>query len=276
MSTAHKSKGPLAGKWRCVAATHGACGAEDAACVCACRDAVFLVCGCLLTHLRSCALVCTHMHTSCMASRMAGSASRVEALRGPRNNVRSSGAGESRLGYGRVTESLDERALSSASTPVHNMPGAGKSAGMTAGRHAMGQVSYDAGDKLLTALPRRYSNAGTGSMAKGLPGGTNAYDRVSRLSGSKASPGARDENEAPNNGAPLSIFGVTLRCCCSRAPRGFPSYRVPKPLGPQPPHTTCCPRPTAATCCAVWGCAGTSVLNDWRALRFGEARSTAQ
>jgi hypothetical protein len=141
---------------------------------------------------------------------MDGSASRVEALRGPRNNVRSSGVGESRLGYGRVTESLDERALSSASTPVHNMQGAGKSS-MTAGRHAMGQVSYDAGDKLLTALPRRY--AGSGSMAKGPPGGTNAYDRMSRLSGGKASPGARDENDAPNNGAPLSIFSVTLRCC---------------------------------------------------------------
>jgi hypothetical protein len=169
---------------------------------------MFLACGCLLTHLHSFALVCTHVHTSCMASRMAGSASRVEALRGPRNNVRSSGVGESRLGYGRVTESLDERALSSASTPVHNMPGAGKSS-MTAGRHAMGQVSYDAGDKLLTDLPRRYSNAGTGSMAKGPSGGTNAYDRVWRLLGSKASPGARDENEAPNNGAPLSIFGVT-------------------------------------------------------------------
>jgi hypothetical protein len=47
--------------WRCVAATHGACSAEDAACVCACHGAMFLACGCLLTHLHSFALVCTQL-----------------------------------------------------------------------------------------------------------------------------------------------------------------------------------------------------------------------
>ena len=60
--TAHKSRGPLAGKWRCVAATQGACGAEDSACVCACRGAVILASSCLLTRLPSCALMCTFAH----------------------------------------------------------------------------------------------------------------------------------------------------------------------------------------------------------------------
>jgi len=127
------------------------------------------------------------------------------------------------MGYGRATESLDERALSSASTPVHNVTpahnvrGGGVHASLAAGRPFAN--GYDNSDGLAGALPRRYQPGGAGGSMAPSPAGGRPGDRLRYSSSGKASTAVmRDENEAPNNGARLSVCSAArlLRPC----PRG--------------------------------------------------------
>lgn len=123
---------------------------------------------------------------------MAGN-SRFDHLRAPKGNKKSS-PGDNRLGYSRVTESVDERALSSASTPINNPPyGSGKSS-LAMGRHSVPDMTY--GNELASALPRRFSNNGS---ASNFPSPVNARPSASRAAGGGRTP-TRDENEAPSNG----------------------------------------------------------------------------
>jgi hypothetical protein len=168
------------------------------------------------------------------------SSARLERLRMSRGNKRSSLV-ERRLANGRVSESLDERALSSASTPVHNMPGGvGKSYNNAVGRSSMARGSVvPAENDLASLLPRRYTG--------GMPSSSPVNGRPPRLSGARTP--TRDENEAPNNGPllvqtqypashstvvsgsicdPLSLRAVSLRG--QRTPRGSASQHPLQPL----------------------------------------------
>ena len=174
------------------------------------------------------------MHVCALQARAKGTMS--NASRWPsRGSRRSLGGGDAgRLGYNRLVESVDERALSSASTPVHNMNnGSGKSA-YQVGRASVPSMYSE--HEMSNRLPRRFSGAGyaagmspmTGKAAAGYvatrdahlqKSGTNATymsseaytatrdtNRQRTISG-RSTP-IRDENETPNYSE--SIYNT---CC---------------------------------------------------------------
>lgn len=160
--------------------------------------------------------------------------SRFDHLRAPKGNRKSS-PGDNRLGYSRVTESVDERVLSSASTPINNGPYGAKSS-LAMSRHSVPDMAH--GNELASALPRRFSNNGAASASPG-----NA--RPSRLAGTWTP--TRDENEAPSNGVPLAPPHPfpppppsASRDACARCSVGAQCTALGTALNPrttlQPPH----------------------------------------
>ena len=134
-------------------------------------------------------------------------------------HLRNSGAGNRRslpdpktMGFNRMTERVDERALSSASTPVHNLPpGAAKSPFSMASRQSIGgTTSYP--DDLATQLPRRYSNNNQFYSSAGTKPGLSSVSSpnfppalvprsgtpTGGMLAQRTQTPTRDENETPN------------------------------------------------------------------------------
>ena len=127
-------------------------------------------------------------------------ADRMENLRGGSraNTSRRSSQGGTRLRYGQVVKDEDDaRALSSASTPVHNLS-AGKG-GMSAGRASFPLPQMD-NDLLLSKLPRHRRDGQATVATQAHSASMNG--RPAPLSRGLLTPNRRDENEAPHNGAP--------------------------------------------------------------------------